>query len=265
MEKVALPNKIEYTEGKDANAGIVTIEPLYTGYGMTLGNSIRRVLLSSLEGAAVVGVKIKGASHEFMPLENIKEDVLEIVLNLKELRLKVFSDTEEEIKLELNVKGKKQVTAKDIVKNSDVEIMNPDLEIANITDAKGSLEMEIFVAKGRGYRMVEIDKNKKESKEISYLEMDSIFSPVLSVSLKVENVRVGKMTNWDKLILDIVTDGTVTPKEAFDKSINILVEQFSVLTFEKKKTAKKVDKKEEKKDTKKTEKKETKKEVKKEK
>ncbi len=251
MEKVALPNKIEYTEGKDANSGIVSIEPLYKGYGMTLGNPLRRVLLSSLEGAAVVGVKIKGASHEFMALENIKEDVLEIVLNLKELRLKVFSETEDEdVKLELNVKGKKQVTAKDITKNSAVEIMNPDLEIANITDAKGSLEMEIFVARGRGYKMVEVDKNKKESKEISYLEMDSIFSPVLSVSLKVENVRVGKMTNWDKLILDIVTDGTISPKEAFDKSVSILVEQFSVLTFEKKKVSKKTEKKVEKKEEK---------------
>lgn len=252
MEKVALPNKIEYKEGKDANSGIVTIEPLYMGYGMTLGNSLRRVLLSSLEGAAVTGVKIKGANHEFMPLENIKEDVLEIVLNLKELRLKVFSDSEEEIKLELNVKGSKKVTAKDISKNSDVEIMNPELEIANITNSKGSLEMEIFVAKGRGYKMVEIDKNKKENKEISYLEMDSVFSPVLSVSLKVENVRVGKMTNWDKLVLDIVTDGTVTPKEAFNKSVNILVEQFSVLTIDekKKKSSKKEEVKEEKKNDK---------------
>ncbi|NCD00918.1 DNA-directed RNA polymerase subunit alpha [bacterium] len=252
MEKVALPNKIEYKEGKDANSGIVTIEPLYMGYGMTLGNSLRRVLLSSLEGAAVTGVKIKGANHEFMPLENIKEDVLEIVLNLKELRLKVFLDSEEEIKLELNVKGSKKVTAKDISKNSDVEIMNPDLEIANITNSKGSLEMEIFVAKGRGYKMVETDKNKKENKEISYLEMDSVFSPVLSVSLKVENVRVGKMTNWDKLVLDIVTDGTVTPKEAFNKSVNILVEQFSVLTIDekKKKSSKKEEVKEEKKNDK---------------
>jgi DNA-directed RNA polymerase subunit alpha len=258
MEKVALPNKIKYIEGKDINSGIMTIEPLYMGYGMTLGNSLRRVLLSSLEGAAVTGVKIKGADHEFMPLKNIKEDVLEIILNLKELRLKIFSDTtEEEVRLELNVKGKKQITAKDIVKNSDVEIMNPDLEIANITDAKGSLEMEIFVAKGRGYKMVETDKNKKESKEIDYLEMDSAFSPILAVSLKVENVRVGKMTNWDKLILNITTDGTITSKEAFDRAVNILVEQFSVLKVDgdKKKVVKKVVKKEDKKAIKKEDKK----------
>ena len=128
MENIALPNKIDFKKGDNANSGIVSIEPLYIGYGMTLGNSLRRVLLSSLPGAAVIGVKIKGAEHEFMALPNIKEDVLEIILNLKELRLRVHSD--EEIKLKLNASGKKQVTAKDIEKNSDVEVINSDLKIA---------------------------------------------------------------------------------------------------------------------------------------
>ncbi|MFA4941822.1 MAG: DNA-directed RNA polymerase subunit alpha, partial [Patescibacteria group bacterium] len=199
--------------------------PCYSGYGMTLGNSLRRVLLSSLPGAAVIGVKIKGADHEFMALPHVKEDVLEIILNLKKLRLKIFS--EEEIKLELDVHGKKQVKAGDIVKNADVKIENPELVLANITDMAGSLNAEIYVSQGRGYRPVE--NIEKENREIGYIEMDSVFSPVLSVSVKVENTRVGKMTNWDKLILDIVTDGTISPKESFEQSTKILIEQFSSL------------------------------------
>ncbi|MCF7819899.1 MAG: DNA-directed RNA polymerase subunit alpha [Candidatus Pacebacteria bacterium] len=256
MDNVALPNKIEFSQGDEPNSGIVTIEPLYIGYGMTLGNSLRRVLLSSLEGAAVTGVKIKGANHEFMALDHIKEDVLELLLNLKELRLKVFTD--EEVKLELHVTGKKKVTAKDIEANSDVEIINNDLEIATITDDKGSLDMEIFVAKGLGYKMS--DSDKKENKDIGYLEIDSVFSPITAVSLKVENARVGKMTNWDKLILNIATDGTISPKDAFNKAVQILVEQFSVLTFAEGTKEKKVakDKKDEKDEDKKDSKKETK-------
>jgi DNA-directed RNA polymerase subunit alpha len=160
-----------------------------------------------------------------MALPNIQEDVLEIILNLKELKLKVYSD--EEIKLELHASGKKQVTAKDIEKNSDVEIVNSDLKIAEITDAKGSLDMQIIVSAGRGYKLTET--NKKEAKDLGYLEIDSVFSPVIAVSLKVENVRVGKMTNWDKLILDITTDGTMTFEEAFNDSVAILVNQFSSL------------------------------------
>jgi DNA-directed RNA polymerase subunit alpha len=225
MENIALPNKIDFKKGDSANSGCVSIEPLYTGYGMTLGNSLRRVLLSSLSGAAVIGVKIKGVAHEFMALPNVQDDVLEIILNLKELRLKVHSD--EEIKLELHIKGKKQVTAEDIEKNSDVEIINSDLKIAEITEAKGSLDMEIIVSAGRGYKLAET--NKKEAKDLGYLEIDSVFSPVTAVSLKVENVRVGKMTNWDKLILDITTDGTMTFEEAFNDSVAILVNQFSSL------------------------------------
>ncbi len=262
MENVALPKKIDFQKGDD-NQGLVTIEPLYTGYGMTLGNSLRRVLLSSLSGAAVVGVKIKGSDHEFMAVPGVKEDALEIILNLKELCLKTFTD--EEIKLELKVSGKKVVKAKDIVKNSDVEIANPDLILANITDAKGSLEIEIFVKAGRGYKMV--DASKKESKEIGYLEVDSIFSPVTSVSLDVDNARVGKMTNWDKLILDIKTDGTISPEEAFNKSVEILVDQFSALIpgrMKKAKTESEEEKEEKEGKSEKEEKIEEKKEIKKE-
>jgi len=225
MQNIALPQKIDFKDGEKPNQGLATIEPCYPGYGMTLGNCLRRVLLSSLPGAAIVGVKIKGADHEFMALPHIKEDVLQIILNLKKLRVKVFA--EEEVKLELDAHGKKEVKAGDITKNSQVEIKNQDLILAHITDMAGSLNMEIYASQGRGYRPVENIEN--ENKAIGYIEMDSIFSPVLSVSVKVENTRVGKMTNWDKLIIDIITDGTITPREAFLEAVAIMIEQFNSL------------------------------------
>ncbi len=225
MQNIALPKKIEFKTGSNPNEGVISVEPLFPGYGMTLGNSLRRVLLSSLPGAAVIGAKIKGASHEFMALPHIKEDVLEIILNLKQLRLKVY--TEEEIRLEIKVKGKKAVTAADITKNSQVEIKNPGLVLAHITDEAGSLEMEIVVKEGRGYKMPE--GAKKENREIGYIEIDSMFSPVTIVSTSVENTRVGKMTNWDKLILNVKTDGTITPELAFNEAVKVLVDQYSAL------------------------------------
>lgn len=226
MQNIALPKKIELKKGENANQGSVMIEPCYPSYGTTLGNSLRRVLLSSLPGAAVIGVKIKGADHEFTNLPHIKEDILEIILNLKQLRLKVF--TEEVIRLELDVHGEKGVKAGDIEKNSQVEIMNPELVLAHITDMAGKLNMEIFVSQGRGYETIESRDSKKQ--EIGYIEMDSIFSPVMHVGADIENVRVGKMTNWEKLILNITTDGTITPEEAFNQAVEILISQFSSLT-----------------------------------
>lgn len=225
MEKIALPQKIEFVEGAQANHNQIIIEPCYPGYGATIGNALRRVLLSSLPGAAVIGVKIKGANHEFMALPHVKEDVLELILNLKQLRLKVFS--EETVRLELDARGEKEVKASDIKKNSLVEIASPNLILGHVTDMAGSLTMEIFVAQGAGYVTVESRESAKN--EIGYIEMDSIFSPVLSVGLNIENVRVGKMTNWDKLILDLTTDGTITPADAFHKSVDILINQFNAL------------------------------------
>lgn len=222
MQNIPLAKKVNFKDGAFLNESIITIEPLFPGYGMTLGNSLRRVLLSSLPGAAVVGVKIKGASHEFMALPNIKEDVLEILLNIKQLRVKMFDD--EEVKLELSIKGKKVVTAADINPNSRVEIKNKDLVLAEITNAAGSLDLEIFIQKGLGYRMTEGDN--KANREIGYIEIDSVFSPVSLVSIDVENTRVGKMTNWDKVKLTVQTDGTITVREAFELSVEILAEQF---------------------------------------
>jgi DNA-directed RNA polymerase subunit alpha len=225
MESIAKPNKIEFLPGEKTHQTIVTVEPFYPGYGMTIGNSLRRVLLSSLLGTAVVGVKINGASHEFTTLPYVKEDILEIIMNLKQLKLSMFDD--EEIKLELDVHGKKVVTAGDIKKDSRAEVVNPDLVIGTITDNAGSMSMEIIIGKGRGYRPVE--GIEKKNTEVGYIETDAFFSPVLAVGLKVENVRVGKMTNWDKLVIDITTDGTITPEKAFNNSVKVLQEQIDTL------------------------------------
>ena len=220
-----MPQKIEFVKSSNANNKQIIIEPCYPGYGATIGNALRRVLLSSLPGAAVIGVKIKGADHEFMTLPHVKEDVLELILNLKKLRLKVFSD--EAVKLELDARGEKEVKASDIKKNSLVEIANPELVLGHVTDMAGSLGMEIFVSQGLGYITVESRESAKN--EIGYIEMDSIFSPVMAVGVNIENVRIGKMTNWDKLILDVTTDGTITPEDAFNKSVEILINQFNAL------------------------------------
>ena len=225
MSNIALPKKIEFKAGAKPGQKFAVIEPLFPGYGTTLGNALRRVLLSSIPGTAVIGVKIEGADHEFMAIPNIKEDVLEIILNLKQLNLKIHTD--EIVKLELEAHGEKEVKAKDIKANSDVEIANKDLTIAHITDMAGKLNMEIYASRGMGYETIENRENRK--KEIGYIEIDSIFSPVKGIGIAVENTRVGKMTNWDKLTLDIETDGTITPEEVFDKAVAILLAQFNSL------------------------------------
>lgn len=225
MEKIALPKQIKFEKGVTAAQGSVIVEPCYPGYGVTLGNSLRRVLISSLPGAAVIGVKIKGASHEFMTVPHVKDDVLEIILNLKGLRLKVHSD--EIVVLNLEVHGEKEVTAADIQKDSSVEIANPELHIASITDMSGSLSMEIFIQTGRGYET--IDSREAVKHELGYIEIDSAFSPVLTVGMDVENVRVGKMTDWEKLVLNITTDGTITVEDAFNQAVHILIDQFNAL------------------------------------
>lgn len=220
-----MPKQIKFEKGESANKGSVIVEPCYPGYGVTLGNSLRRVLISSLPGAAVIGVKIKGASHEFMTVPHVKEDVLEIILNLKGLRLKVHTD--EVVVLKLDVHGEKEVTAADIEKNSQVEIANPELKITSITDMSGSLSMEIFIQTGRGYETIESREAVKH--ELGYIEIDSAFSPILVVGMDVENVRVGKMTDWEKLVLNITTDGTISVEDAFNQAVNILIDQYNAL------------------------------------
>lgn len=255
MQTIALPKKIKFEKGSDENQGQMVVEPCSPGFGITLGNSLRRVLLSSLQGSAVVGVKIKGATHEFSTLENMKEDILQFVMNLKKLRIKVYTDEVE--KLELVVHGEKEIKASDIKKNANVEIVNPDLAIGTITDMSGNLEVELFVEKGMGYETVAKRENK--SKELGYIELDSIYSPIEVVGINIEYVRVGKMTNWEKLVIDIKTDGTITVEEAFNSAVKTLIEQFSALLTdgakeEKKEEVKKEIKEEIKKDEKETEK-----------
>ncbi len=225
MENILLPSTIKYEQGQRPNEGVLVVEPCFHGYGTTLGNALRRVLLSSLPGAAVTAVKIKGVTHEFQALPNVKEDVLEVILNLKGLRLKCFS--EQPVKLTLKTKGAKVVTAGDIDANSDVEIVNPDMKIATITDESGVFEMELTVGRGRGY--VPTEERVGESNDLGTIAIDSLYSPVRNVGYRVENTRVGEITNYDKLVMTIETDGTIAPEEAVNQCAKILIDYFSIL------------------------------------
>lgn len=201
-----------------------TIEPLQSGYGMTLGNSLRRVLLSSIAGAAITSFKIEGVTHEFTTVPGVKEDVVAIMLNLKQIRFRVFGD--EPQTLRIVKKGKGSVTAKDIQVNADVEVVNTDQVIATIDDDKANFVMDLVVDTGRGYRTIEEGAAKKPSDMIA---LDAIFSPVMRVRYKVENTRVGQVTDLDKLSLTVDTDGTITPRDAFEEAAAILVNQYTAL------------------------------------
>lgn len=212
-----------FTPGDKPHEALLTIEPLHHGYGTTIGNALRRVLLSSLPGAAVTAMKVKGAQHEFSALNGVKEDVLDIMLNLKKLRLKVH--TEEAVVLKLSVKKAGEVTAADIEANADVEIINPELVIATVTDKSAGFDMEITVSRGRGFLATE-DREEAPT-EIGVIAIDAMFSPVRTVGLKVENTRVGEITNYDKLLTTIVTDGSITPQEAVEQATKILLNHFT--------------------------------------
>ncbi len=217
------PSLAKIDEHNKTSATFV-IEPLHTGYGMTLGNSIRRVLLSSIAGAAVSSFKVEGATHEFTTLPHVKEDLVEIMLNLKTIRFRVFSD--EPVILRITKKGKGVVKASDIEKNSDVEIVNPSHVIATLDDDKAKFTMDLVVETGRGYRAVDEAASRKNSEMIA---LDAIFSPVMRVRYKVENTRVGQMTDLDKLLITIDTDGSITPQDAFEEAAAILVNQYTAL------------------------------------
>lgn len=202
-----------------------TIEPLHRGYGMTLGNSLRRVLLSSIAGAAVTAFKIEGVSHEFTTVAGVKEDVVEIMLRLKQIRFRVFS--EEPQMLRLSKKGKGSVKAGDIGTNADVEIVNPDLVIATVDDSKASFVLDLMVETGRGYRMLEEGGHVNTPSDMT--SVDAIFSPVQRVRYKVANTRIGQMTDLDKLTITIDTDASISPKDAFEEAAAILVSQYQAL------------------------------------
>lgn len=225
MEKILLPNKIEYTPGSNPNEANVTIEPLYPGYGITIGTALRRTLLSSLTGGAAIAVKIKGVLHEFSTIPYVKEDVVDIILNLKRLRFKIHTD--ETVRLFLRAKGDKIVTGEDIEGNAEVEVANPDTVICTMTNKNAQVEMELFVKRGRGYFSTE--QREKEKLELGTIAIDALFSPLKNVGVRVENVRVGHMTNFHKIILTIETDGSINAQDAVQEASLILRDHFAVL------------------------------------
>ena len=208
---------------EDANYGKFVVEPLERGYGTTLGNSLRRILLSSLPGVAVTSVKIDGILHEFSTIPGVKEDVTEIILNLKKLAIKLNGENPKRVLI--NSIGPKEVTAADILGDSDVEIFNPDLHIATLEE-NATLIMEINLARGRGY--VPADMNKDENTPISVIPTDSIYTPVRKVNFTVQNTRVGQVTDYDKLILEIWTDGSITPSEGVSIGAKIMQEHLNL-------------------------------------
>lgn len=211
--------KIEIAEISDDNRyGKFICEPLERGYGTTFGNSLRRMLLSSLEGAAVTSIRIEGVLHEFSTIPGVRDDVTNIVLNLKELCLKMAGNEPRIIRID--VEGEKEVTAADIICDADIEILNPDLHIATVNE-DGKLKIEMTVERGRGY--VPADKNKKPDDTIGVIPIDSIFSPVKRVNYTVQDTRVGNVTDYDRLILEVWTDGSLRPEEAVSKAAGILV------------------------------------------
>ena len=216
--------KIETVElNEDAKYGKFVIEPLERGYGTTLGNSLRRILLSSLPGAAVTAIQIDGVLHEFSTVEGVVEDVTTIILNLKKLALKIYS--EEEKTLEIDVQGEGIVTAADITHDSDVEILNPDLHIATLAK-DAHFRVRLTAKRGRGYTPA--DANKSEDQPIGVIPIDSIYTPVSRVTYQVDKTRVGQVANYDKLTLDVWTDGSIGPKEAISLGAKILTEHLNI-------------------------------------
>jgi DNA-directed RNA polymerase subunit alpha len=214
------------SEDADERAGRFTIEPLDRGFGYTFGNSLRRVLLSSLEGAAVTAVKIEGVSHEFTTLPGVREDVTDVILNLKSLVCRLHGESPE-IEVHVSKRGPGAVTAADIEAPADLEILNPDLELAHLAD-KGKLEMTLTIGRGRGYVPAELNRGPETT--IGVIPIDSIFSPVRRVSYEVDSARVGQRTDYDKLVLDVSTDGSVAPKDAIAEAAEILIRQLAIFT-----------------------------------
>lgn len=225
MASFSFPNKPKIIEKKE-NWARFEIEALYPGYGLTIGNSLRRVLLSSLDGVAVTQMRVKGVSHELSTIPGVLEDVILIMQNLKQMRFKLYSD--EPQKATLKVKGEKEVKGSDFEFPSQVELVNKKCHIATLTDKSAELEMEIQIEKGVGYSPR--DLRKREKLEIGTILLDAIFTSVKRVSFRVENMRVGERTDFDRLFLDIETDGTQSPEDAFWRASDILVKHFSLIT-----------------------------------
>jgi len=223
------PNKVVMTKSNEAT-GTFEFFPLEKGYGVTIGNAMRRVLLSSLEGYAISAVKIQGADHEFSTVKGIVEDVVEIVLNLKQVRFKSNTVSEEQDKLFISIKGKDQFLAGDIGRyTNDYSILNPELVICNM-DPTVNLELELTISKGRGY--VPAEENKQKDAPIGVIAVDSIFTPIKNVKFNVEDYRVEQKTDFEKLVMDVTTDGSIHPEEALKESAKILIEHFVLFSDE---------------------------------
>lgn len=226
QEEIGLP-KIK-TESTDGNRAVFSISPLPSGYGMTLGNAFRRVLLSSLPGASITGVKIDGAPHEYSTLSGVQDSALDIILNLKGLHIKKHSKDPETIKLSVNKEG--DVTAKNIEHSSDIEILNPDLKITSITKKSTKLNIELRIEKGVGY--VPVSSRKKADKDVGLILVDAIYSPVRKVRYDVESTRVGQKTDLDKLIVEIETNGSIVAEDALKFAANVLKSYFELFLVE---------------------------------
>lgn len=224
-KKIVLPSKPRIVSEED-NRGVYEIDGFYPGYGFTIGNSLRRIIFSSIEGAAITSIKIKGVDHEFTSIKGVKEDVIMIMLNIKRLRIKMITD--EPQTLTIKAKGVKTVEAKDIEVPGQVEIMNPELTIATLTDKDSELEIEMTVEKGLGF--VTRDSLGKDKTDIGTIMLDANFTPIRRVSYEVENMRVGDRTDFNRLRILLETDGSISPKEALEKAINIMIEQLKAIT-----------------------------------
>ena len=225
MSKVIHNPALASVEESGASSASFVIEPLQSGYGNTLGNSLRRVLLSSVKGAAIVAFRVEGASHEFTTVAGIKEDVVDIMLNLKNVRVK--SESDEPVEVRIEKKGAGTITAGDIKTTADVEIINPEQVIATVDDAKKSVVIDLVIETGRGYQSIEDSSVKRLHSDM--IALDAMFSPVLRVRYKVDSTRVGQETNLDKLQLNVETDGSISPREAFEEAAAILVNQYTAL------------------------------------
>jgi DNA-directed RNA polymerase subunit alpha len=225
MENIFLPTTIDFQVDSRPNVGIVVVTPCHQGYGTTLGNALRRVLLSSLPGAAVESIKINGVQHEFSAVDGLQDDMIQIILNVKQIAAKLYTD--KSVTLSLLKKGVGPVTAGDFDKNSDVEIINNDLVITHITDAKKELEMEITIGYGRGY--VPVSEKDTQHLDLGTIAIDSLYTPIRDVGYKVEATRVGDVTDFEELTINIETDGTITPKEAIAQATRILMDHFGLI------------------------------------
>lgn len=220
-----LPEQVKIVK-KEGNRVTFEISPLMPGYGATISNPLRRILLSSLEGAAVTAIKIKGINHEFSSVPGVTEDVIQIILNVKKIRFRIHSDGP--IKVSLKSKGEGEVTAKDIKLTSDIEVINGDQHIATLTDKKAEFEMEFDIERGVGY--VPVEQRQKEKLAIGVIAIDAIFSPVKLVNFNVENIRVGQRIDFNKVTMEIETDGSIEPEEALKKASEILVKHFELFS-----------------------------------